>query len=78
MQTRSRRKAVSAGSVAGPPRSLGSREGRRRGEEKHCQCCWEWGSPFSWGRITSGLGGCRGLNCGLRNMLKFQPLYLRR
>lgn len=77
MQTRSRRKAVSAGSVAGPPGSLGSEKGGDGGK-KSTQCCWEWGSPFSWGRITSELGGCRGLNCGLRNMLKFQPLYLRR
>ena len=56
MQTRSRRKAASAGSVAGPPRSLGSEKGGDEGEISTVSTAGSRGAPSPRGRITSRLG----------------------
>ena len=49
MQTRSRRKAVSAGSVAGPPRSLGSEKGGDGGKKSTVSAAGSGGAPSPGG-----------------------------
>ena len=61
MQTRSRRKAVSAGSVAGPPGPLGSKKGGDEGKISTVSAAGSRGAPSPRGRITSRLG--EGLPC---------------
>ena len=54
MQSRSRRKAVSAGSAAGHPGALGLEQGA--GHRGRHRVSIAKGKLFSWGHITSGLG----------------------
>lgn len=56
MQTRSRRKAASAGSVAGSPGPLGSEKGGDEGKISTVSAAGSRGAPSPRGQITSGLG----------------------